>query len=58
MNYDEMQQLSLLIKDFATFKNHAAYLWRFQPLKWLFYFSGYFLKALSFSAKINLLNHW
>lgn len=31
MNYDEMQQLSLLIKDSATFKNHTAYLWRLQP---------------------------
>ena len=33
MNYDEMQQLSLLIKESATFKNHVAYLWRLQPLK-------------------------
>lgn len=57
MNYDAMQQLSLLIKDSTTFKNHAAYLWRLQQLKWNNHFSRYFLKALSISAIINLLNH-
>jgi len=57
MNYDAMQQLSLLIKDSTTFKNHAAYLWRLQQLKRNNHFSRYFLKALSISAMINLLNH-
>ena len=52
------QQIDLQIKDSAIYQSHADYSWGLRQLKLLFHLSCNFVKALSQSAIINVLNHY